>query len=164
MHTWKSCTKLDGHLNSAIELLHHAAQFVAMYGNSYLSKQLDDSQNNLGWNEELARLEGRWVENGNSRLSLGAVNFELVLEHPGRAIHMSLDGWTRHQILANLLVAAKETGLDTNLLRPISDFTIPSHPVHDGAMYQKPALELLEACASWLANGNHILNKIKPQF
>lgn len=164
MKTWTSFTQLNENLNSTIQILHHAAQFVAMYGNSYLAKQPDDSQNNLEWNEDLKRLQGRWVENANSRLSLDVVNFELILEFQGRDIHMNLDGWTKHQVLANLLAASKETGLDTSLLKPISQFTIPSHPVNDGAMYQKPPLNILETWASWLTNGNQLLKRIKPGF
>ncbi len=44
---WKPLT-IDGRkLNSTIEVLHHAAQFVAMVGNSYLPKKPDDLQEGI---------------------------------------------------------------------------------------------------------------------
>lgn len=39
---WKSLTVDGRKLNSTIEVLHQAAQFVAMMGNSYLPEQPDE--------------------------------------------------------------------------------------------------------------------------
>lgn len=164
MESWKSLGQFRGSLNPAIELLHHAAQFLAMVGNSYLPHQPDDSHNNLHWNGDLNRLVGRWIDNPKVQMSLDVVNFELILEAADQSHHLLLDGKTKEQVIAKMRVLLHELGLDADLLQPVSHFTIPSHRLDVGMAFQKPAQQPLQEWANCRSNAQYLLEAIAPRF
>ncbi|CAN5487648.1 hypothetical protein BH09BAC3_BH09BAC3_32970 [soil metagenome] len=161
---WKPFTIEGRTLNSTIEVLHHAAQFVAMVGNSYLPKKPDDSQNNLYWNSQTNHLEGRWLENPMVRISFDVLDFDLIIDEEGNLEIIPLEGWTKDQVLANLIVTLTAAKLDASKLHPISQFTIPKHSLDEGSSFVKPPREILEECTRYWCNAQLMLAGIKSQY
>lgn len=149
-------------LKPAIDLLHHATQFVAMITNSYLPKRSDDSQNSLTWNSLSKRLEGNHIESVDLLVALDVVGFKLVVESPNRSQHdILLDGKTKQQVLVSLLLCLREFGLDGEKIHPITQFTIPPHAVDRGEAFAKPPEGLLIEWTKWLSNAQIILDAIR---
>lgn len=161
---WQNLTMDSRKLNTTIQVVHQASQFVAMFGNSYLPKQADDSQNNFDWNEETNQLEGRWIEDPEIRLSLDVINFELIIDKYLALEPIPLDGWNKDQVLSNLIAELKKARIDTTKLHTINHFKIPKHPLDAGQAFGKPAKELLEEWALYLSNSQLVLEEIKSQY
>ncbi|WP_224488822.1 hypothetical protein [Robertkochia flava] len=67
----------EGLLNAHQHKLHHLAQFLAAFGNSYLPAEPDDSQTNLGWDIEKSALISRIYN-----------EVYLELEYPGLMLYL----------------------------------------------------------------------------
>jgi hypothetical protein len=156
---------VDGkNLTTAIQTLHQAAQFAAMISNSYLPKLNDDSQNSFHWNAEAFWLEGRWIKNPTVRFIIDIRNFEIIIDNYPSMEIISLDGWTKEQIIGNLQDELKKIHLNPALLKPVDQFTIPPHPVDKGLPFSKPSIELLMEWSNYLSVTQQVLEEIKPQF
>lgn len=161
---WKPLLLDAKRLVPAVEDLHHAAQFVAMVGDSYLPKRADDSQNNLNWNQDTCCLEGRWIEEPAIRVLLDVLNFELVLDKYLTMETIPLEGGTKDQVIGNLIHLLKMERVNPAILRPISQFEISRNKIDEGASFSKPPREILEEWTRYQSNALGLLKEIKEQF
>ncbi len=165
MENWKALSIPEvSRINDAINQLHRAAQFVAMFGNAYLPKKEDDSQNCLYWNSRLNRLEGSWTNDPKMRMALDVISFELMVERSDHTERISLHNKTKAEVYGTLLDLLQKSELDTLQYEPIKQFTIPHHPIEDGQPFRKPENELLEEWPLYLSNTQLILRKIARRF
>ena len=126
-------------LNEAARQLHHASQFVAIFGNSLLPKASDDSQSNMAWLPSLNGLAGQEVNlRQRVRMALCYDNFELQLidenENPIGAFPLS--GQTKSTALSFVRTQAREMGLKDSQIQPISHFQLPEHELDKGAPFR----------------------------
>ncbi len=147
-----------------MDLLHRAAQFVAMFGNSYLLRKPDDSQNCLFWNHTLGRLEGRWVEDLKIRMALDVKSFELIIENEDSDQRIPLDNQTKKDVNKALLEVLRKTELNVYKYEPIQQFTIPLHAIDEGKSFSKPENIFLEEWSRYLSNTQHTLSHIGIRY
>lgn len=148
--------------------LHHAAQLVAMVGNSYLPKKDDDSHTNLEWLPDHQALAGNWVnKNITFRLTLRYLDFTLAwLEKSGKTLaKLSLDGQTK-AAATNWMkqVLQQKLNVSPNLLQSISHYDMPHHAVADGAPFQLIDRQFHEELAAYRNNAHYILGTITEDF
>ena len=82
-------------LADARRQLHHASQFGAALGISYLSHQADDSHTNLGWDASLGALRSRAATGAHGAVSVAirVVDLALLVRRDGATITtIPLDG------------------------------------------------------------------------
>lgn len=156
-------------LNLATLQLHHAAQLVAMVGNSYLPKADDDSQSNMLWYTSKESLVGHWIgeEDEKHRLALNYPEFMLTWQNGnGNAIGaLMLDkktkttaiDWMREYLESHF-------HLDPERLQPIRHFEIPDHPVASGSAFHLLDAELHQELAHLRSNAQHILEYFAHKF
>ncbi len=156
---------IDGrNLIPTIQALHQASQFAAMVSNSYLPKLSDDSQNSFHWTAETGCLEGRWLKNPTMRMLIDVRNFEIIIDNYLSMEIISLDGWTKEQIIGNLQDELKKIQLNPSLLKPVEQFTIPAHPVDKGLPFSKPSMEFLTEWSNYLNVTQLVLGEIQSRF
>ncbi len=156
---------IDGrNLTTAIQALHQAAQFAAMISNSYLPRLSDDSQNSFHWNAETCCLEGRWIKNPSVRILIDVRNFEIIIDNYLSLEIISLDGWTKEQVIGNLQDELNKIHLNPALLKPVDQFTIPAHPVDKGLPFSKPSMEFLTEWSNYLNVTQQVLGEIQSRF
>ncbi len=167
---WQLLTSDDKQkLNTATRQLHHAAQLVAMVGNSYLPKADDDSQSNMLWDTSKESLAGHWIgeEDEKHRLALNYPEFMLTWQNEnGNAIGAlmlnektkatALD-WMREYLASHL-------GFDASQLQPIEHFEIPEHPVASGSAFHVLNVALHQELARLRSNAQHILEHFAAKF
>lgn len=154
-------------LNPSISQLHHAAQFVAMVGNSLLPKADDDSQANMGWHHEKQALSGRMVEaNQQFRAIMTYPTFELQLLDASdfRIARLPIKGQTKSTLLHWLKRETAKLGINPEELRVINHFSIPHHPTDDNAAFEISSMTFQEELASYRSNAHLILEAFAKKF
>lgn len=126
--------------------VHQAAQLVAALGISLLPPQPDDSHTNLEWLPGRA-LAGRSLPG--HRPFRGALRLDplilMLLDEPGDVIEeYRLAGRTLSQAFAWLREAARALGGSADRITDRKHYTIPFHPVQDGAPFQPDESALQE--------------------
>lgn len=165
MENWQPISvEVSRELNDSVRLLHQAAQFVAMFSNSYLPAAPDDSQNCLFWKNTLGRLESRRLDDFHIRMALDVKTFELIFERPDSVQRITLDKRTKKEINDVLLEIFPKAGLNIDKYKPIRQFTIPHHAIDDGMSFNKPAKIFLDEWARYLGNSQHTLKNIATRY
>ncbi len=142
--------------------LHHAAQFLAAMGISYLPARPDDSHTNMEWLESISALASNPV-NGSSaiRLAVSPQPFALHLlaADVSRATlplrRVAIDEavtWIRQQL--------GECGLHSEAFTLERHYTIPSHPVADSAAFDDSDAAAFEQLAAWYSDAASILGHV----
>lgn len=166
---WQALTLNEKNkLNTATLQLHHAAQLVAMVGNSYLPKADDDHQSNMEWISNKESLVGHWVgADEDHRLALNYPEFMLTWQNKnGNAIGaLMLDGRTR-QIAIDWMKEYLQSHfhLDAAQLQSIAHFEIPDHPVASGSAFHVLDAKLHQELAHIRSNAQHILEYFAAKF
>ncbi len=151
-------------LNDSVNVLHRAAQFVAMFSNSYLPNKPDDSQNCLFWNHTLGRMEGRWIEDLKIRMALDVRSFELIVEYKDSDQRITLDKRTRKEVNRAVLEILRKTELNIYNYEPIRHFIIPQHAIEEAKSFSKPENIFLEEWSRYLSNTQLILRNIATRY
>ena len=86
-------------MDSGIEQIHLAAQYLAAAGISFLSKKEDDSHTNLGYSPESAQMTSRKLNKSGDYLALDLKHFSLNYISPSSVSELELDGWSHHHVL-----------------------------------------------------------------
>ncbi|GGH71192.1 hypothetical protein [Phaeocystidibacter marisrubri] len=75
-------------LNATDVVFHRVSLYISKIGFALLEQRGDQSQNNVGWNIERKRIEGRWVEGqvGEFRLTFDPIDYELKWENRSRQL------------------------------------------------------------------------------
>jgi hypothetical protein len=143
--------------------LHHAAQFGAAAGISYLKHLPDDSHTNLEWIPALGGLFSRAIPAQRSfRVGVRPVKLAVLIatdenrpisEYPlhGRTITEAKD-WIRSQI--NLL------GADGSRYTLTRHYEIPRHDVAIGESFDASEQACFEELSKWFANGASMLGAL----
>jgi hypothetical protein len=146
-------------LSDARLQLHHAAQFLASFGISYLEKKADDSHTNMEWSAERAAL----VSNPAGRIRLGIRPRDLTLlllennndagscELRGRTIADAAD-WIRRRL--------SQFGLDGGKYTLARHYEIPHHAVDDGQAFDASRAELTQL-EEWFSLGAELLEEVR---
>lgn len=147
-------------LVAAREIVHHAAQLVALVGASYLEPQADDSHTSLAWLDAQSALTGLTIPAERPfRIALRVSDLTLVLLEASResARHFPLNGKRRDEALDWLRSAIAKRGCDPRRLRTALHFTIGQHPTDSGAAFELPHGGTAEELARWYAGASTIL-------
>lgn len=159
---WKQLVyKEPAQLQSAISYLHHAAQLVAMVGNSLLPKQEDDSQSTLQWLPGVNALAGQMID-GKFRAALRYLPFELLVLDDENRIREGefIPERTKEQLLQWLQKAVTRAGGDGKKIRPITHFEIPDHEVKHGNAFPDFNSAYHNELIHYRANADWILNEV----
>lgn len=153
----------SAHLSDSRLQLHHAAQFAAAAGISFLERRPDDSHTNLEWAPTLSALASRVIP-GRRPFRVGVKPADLTLliiaekDQPiaryrlhGRTI-VEATQWIREQIAPLGIDAARYT-----LKR---DYEIPAHSVVLGDSFDASERSQFEELSKWFANGASILGSL----
>jgi hypothetical protein len=145
--------------------IHHAAQLVAAVGISYLPKQGDDSHTNLEWVAPTDALACRPLPGDVAfRLAVRPHPFALLALHGDQvAARLPLDGvtienaavWARRQLAAADADPARYT--------LAKHYTIPAHPVADGAPFRTEDDQTFDQIGRWFAGAAQILGAFAAQ-
>lgn len=138
---------------------HWAAQLPAAAGDAYLEKRSDDSQSNLGWNDDLQALLSHPLPNG-LRVGLRIADLTVLLVEPDHNLADSfpLLGLTLTAAMDQLSERLAARGLSRKQLQP-RDYDMPDHPVAQGKLFQLDEAGLAEL-AHWYANAHQVLGAI----
>lgn len=168
IHSWEYLSlPASASLNEAIRQLHHAAQLVALLGDSLLPKADDDSQSSMQWSDAVGGLLGLPLPlKPKVRAVLLHESFELRLVdeqlRPLEGLHLM--GQTPAEALDWLRETIARLGGDARSVRPVKHFTLPSHPLDRGAAFAKPAPELLQELARHRHNADRLLHDLAASF
>jgi hypothetical protein len=151
------------HLSDSRLQLHHAAQFAAAAGSSFLDHRPDDSHTNLEWVPGLSALASRVIPARKPfRIGVrpGDLTLLIVTEKDQPIARCRLHGrtiveatrWIRDQI--GLL------GVDAARYALKRDYEIPAHPVALGESFDASEKSHSEELSKWFANGASILGSL----
>lgn len=143
--------------------IHHAAQFIAALGISYLPVQPDDSHTNLGWIDALGALASHPVQ--------GSVAVRLAVRpHPFALLFVGEDNAARATLLLNgrvidgvvrwIRANLEQRGLNAGAYTLEKHYTIPPHPVADGAGFNAAASGPFEEIGKWFGNAALVLESV----
>jgi hypothetical protein len=164
LRTWQPVRPEDAAKLSDCRLqLHHAAQFAAAAGISYLEPLPDDRHANLEWIPALGGLFSRAIPTGRP-FRIGARPAKLALlivsedNQPiaeyklhGRTITDAAQ-WVRSQI--------KSLGADPARYTLRRHYEIPDHPVAIGESFDASTPRLFEELSKWFANAAALLSSV----
>lgn len=159
---WRPLSHKDPtELNQAIAYSHHAAQLVAMVGNSLLPKAEDDSQSTLEWLPGLNALAGQLVD-GSFRTALRYLPFEiLVLDDENRIREGEpISGQTKKELMIWLQRAITRIGGDGKKLKPIDHYEIPDHEVEHGKKFPEIDPAIHNQLINFRADADWVLNEV----
>jgi len=126
-------------LNAWYLAAHHASQFVAAFGKSYLPERKDDSHTNLGYLYSEKMLAGNWI-NSSTTFRMGLLIDELKLvirEYNGeRQFSLKLDGLVVSEIEQWVRLQSGNLGLDASTFSLKMHYVIPEHPVVKGHKFE----------------------------
>ncbi|HEX9084000.1 MAG TPA: hypothetical protein VF836_04605, partial [Gemmatimonadaceae bacterium] len=143
--------------------LHHAAQFGAAAGISFLEHRPDESHTNLEWVPSLAGLFSRVIPTGRPfRIGARPSKFALLIvtedNQPiaeyklhGRTITDATE-WIRSQI--------KDLGADPSRYTLRRDYEIAAHQVAIGESFDASAPTLFEELSKWFSNAATLLGSV----
>ena len=145
--------------------LHHAAQWAAAAGASFLEPRPDDSHPNLGWQGALGALVGHPIP-GLSALQVGLAIADarlLLLDHQGSlAEGLPLAGRTLSEAGAWLSDAIERMGASLPAASvKVPGYELPEHAVTAGAAFSLDS----DACAElarWFGDGDAVLGDLLP--
>ncbi|WP_340075380.1 hypothetical protein [Leptobacterium sp. I13] len=100
-------------INQTQNTLHHLAQFLAAFSNSYLQKEDDDSQSNIGWSVVKKAMVSRSVDGVHLELSYPNVTLKIIKEETTVA-QTTLSGMSRAAIDSWIRKNLEILSLDSN--------------------------------------------------
>ena len=153
---------MDAHVQ-----LHHAAQFIAMVGLSYIKPEEDDSHTSMVWLPYVKALAGKTLPFGHyTRVGLNFTNFSLTILEGNRKIisQYPLDGKTKAEAMIWLMNELIKLGADATLFTSKLPFTIPFHPIAEEKPFQHPEDEILKELSNYYENAYYLLKQLKSLF
>jgi hypothetical protein len=145
--------------------LHHAAQWAAAAGASFLEPRSDDSHPNLGWQGALGALVGHPIPGPPGfQVGLSIADFRLLLldgeGRPGDGLPLA--GRTLSEAGAWLGEALERLGarLPAGGVA-VPGYELPAHPVAGGAAFRFDAAACAEL-ARWFGDGHALLGDLLP--
>lgn len=155
------------HLSDSRLQLHHAVQFGAAAGISFLDCRSDDSHTNLEWVPTISALASRVIPARKPfRIGVRPADLTLLIiterDQPiaryrlhGRTI-VEATQWIREQLAA--------LGADAVRYTLKRDYDVPAHPVALGDSFDASERSQFEELSKWFANGASILGSLARSF
>jgi hypothetical protein len=145
--------------------IHHAAQLAASIGISYLPKQSDDSHTNLEWIDAIDALASRAVPGTTFRLAVRPHPFGLLAlgAHNAVAHTLPLDGMTLERAAAWVGEQVAAQGIDPALYTLARHYTIPPHPIDNGAPFAVSDDDAFREIGRWFADAADLLGTFTVQ-
>lgn len=146
-------------LGEARDMLHHAAQLLALVGASYVPARADDSHTSMVWLQDREALATQLVEAPRPfRVALRIADLTLLMiDMTGSdPAVFALAGRTRDEAIAWLRARSGDAGRDPAALRTSLHFSIADHATDHGAAFvrhEEPVVEL----ARWFGNASALL-------
>jgi hypothetical protein len=164
LRTWQPVRPEDATKLSDCRLqLHHAAQFGAAAGFSYLEPRSDDSHTNLEWIPALGGLFSRAVPTSKP-FKIGARPTKLALlivsEDNQPIAEYKLHGRTITDAMQWIRPQIKSLGADPARYTLRRNYEIPEHPVAIGESFDASAPRLLEELSKWFGNAAALLTSV----
>lgn len=164
LRTWQPVRPEDAAKLSDCRLqLHHAAQFGAAAGFSYLEPRSDDSQANLEWIPALGGLFSRAIPTSKP-FRIGARPTKLALlivsEDNQQIAEYKLHGRTITDAIQWIRSQIKSLGADPARYSLRQNYEIPDHPVAIGESFDASAPRLFEELSKWFANAAALLSSV----
>jgi len=142
---------------------HYALQWLARAARAYIAPKPDDGHTNLGWDEGFNGFTTHLFSG--MRLGLRLPDLTLALLDKGRLAHsLPLHGQTEAQIRGWLGTQMQELNLAPAKLDEPLPYSLPPHPLAEGARYDATVAEPLRELAAWYANGHHALSALKERL
>jgi hypothetical protein len=142
--------------------LHWAAQIVASFGDALIEQRSDDSQANLGWNEQLQALCGHASPEGWSlglRLADITILFLDNKKFPtsefglyGKTLQQGFE-WLTSTYIQHVEIAPQQKFT-------LRDYDMPDHPVGQQAAFSFGDSQAFQEFAHWYANAHRTLHAI----
>lgn len=142
--------------------LHHAIQFGAALGISYLAKQADDSHTNLGWDSALRALVSHGAKGARGAVAVGVRTADLTLlvtRDGDSASAIPLDGLNIAAATDALRTAFANEGLDPARFTLARHYEIPAHAVAAGKAFDSSNRAPFEEMARWFGNASSELGR-----
>lgn len=166
--SWKLIPKkISVNLRKATEQLHHAAQFLAATGHSFLSHQEDDAHTNLAWRQGLGLQSRPFYLDQQYTLNLNYELFQLELQDAlgVTVIFVTLDQKTRKEVLEILqAVFSERSNEESGVFESIQHYELPDHPLKHGAPFQQGPEESLDALRLFRDNAQVLISSINQGF
>ncbi|MCB0558010.1 MAG: hypothetical protein H6573_14820 [Lewinellaceae bacterium] len=154
-------------LNEAAVQLHHAAQFVAMFGNSLLPKAADDSQSNMFWLPEVKALAGHEV-NLKRRIRMAllyeTLELQLINENAEALGVFPLSGQTKTTAISFVRTQARHFGKKEEDIQPITHFSLPEHGLDKGNPFMMTDPAHFQELARYRHNAQLMLTEIAKGY
>lgn len=151
------------HLSDSRLQLHHAVQFGAAAGISFLEHRPDDSHTNLEWVLPLAGLFSRVVPARTAfRIGVRPADLTLLLvtEKDQPIARYRLHGRTIVEVTEWIRAQIAPLGVDAARYTLKRHYEIPDHPVAMGESFDASGRSQFEELSKWFANGASILNSL----
>ncbi len=161
---WRDLSGLQStkeQLKEANNYLHRAAQFVAIAGKYLVPPEEDDSNANMGWEDESNSLTSHWIT-GNKpfRVNLNIEEYQLQIQDKNNNIQsqLSIQGLKKDEILEWLKSAVSKAGADGDALQYIKHYKIPPNPVDEGKPFGEISNAARKDWAAIFSSANRALN------
>ncbi len=169
INNWKELTiSRFNDLAKASNTLHHAAQFIAYAGKSFINEEPDDSHTSAVWMPEKNLLAGRQIKSVSTELRVALHYPSLVLmvtdSEMNKQGSVEMNGKTKRQVLEWLKKHLRELGVDVSTLTDKIHFEIPRHEVENGGVYRLDQPELFEELAHYRTDGHMVLTHFAEHF
>ncbi|MGH7617774.1 MAG: hypothetical protein ACREPM_11135 [Gemmatimonadaceae bacterium] len=143
---------------------HHAAQFATAAGISYLPHEADDSHTNLEWISSLGALASHVMRATHPfRIGVRVADLTLLVLDGGSTVmsSMPLDGETIASATAWLRARLTESGTDGRRYTLTRHYSIPRHPVADGAAFDASDRAKFGQLSRWFACAAEELGSVR---
>lgn len=143
--------------------VHHAAQFAAAFGISYLPAQSDDSHTNMEWLDRHGALASNHTGTPDTRIAVRLHPFALLVLDADDAIVDSrmLDGVILADALRWVQAQLARRGFEPTRYTLKRHYEIPHHRVADGAAFDAVTSQhQFEELARWYSNASWVLEQL----
>lgn len=142
--------------------IHHAAQFLAMAGKHFIENKSDDSNTNLGFENDLLISRPIMLTEKSFQLFVDPKNWLIGTQNmTGDVIESKeLAGSTKDDVLHWLRNQLEKEGLNGDALKYIDHYEIPKHALDEGSSFQSLNQEVVKTWIQSRNNAKVLLNDL----
>jgi len=165
-NSWKlQSLAFNDDLNNALQLQHHAAQFIALVGRQLIFQETDDSNTNMEFIFGQNALNGNKMRNG-LKVSLNLSNLELSIMDDANTEKklIKIEGKTKNAVFKELAQNLADLGVNVTDFINELHYEIPKHKLNDGAVFSIVNKNYFVENAKYRHNAKIVLNEIAQLF
>ncbi len=151
-------------IEKAILQMHHAAQFVAMFGEAFLPKASDDSQSNMQWLPKLQALVSHHVDRYHTGMTYDDWNLLLIGANDLQLGSIDPVGKNKDDIMDWFEFQLHKTPFAPAEYKYFSHFSLPDHNLDAGMSFEPIPEEIRHELARYRQNAHWILNQVTMPF